>query len=226
MKINLIGKKVQMKKKTVIFLTVAVVLFFSIIGYLISSANGISMDIEQPLPKETSAPRSSDAIPDETAKMQVIQVYVTGCVKNPGIYEIEKGQIINDVIDFAGGFTEDANKNINLVYKLYENVTLRVKSKSESHEQSIPSGLEIIHENGVISQSSTPETSQTGGLININTANASQLTALPGIGPSTAAAIVAYREGNGNFQKIEDIMNVSGIKENKFNQIKNYITVN
>lgn len=226
MKINLIGKKVQMKKKTAIFVAVGVVLFFSTIGYLISASNKLSVDFERLLPEETSPPSSSDAIPDETAKMQKIQVYVTGCVKNPGIFEIEKGRIVNDVIELAGGFTEDANRNINLVHVLYENVSLRVKSINESNEQSFPSGLEIIHDNSVISESNAQESSQNNGLININTANTAQLTALPGVGPSTAAAIVAYRENNGFFNKIEDVMNVSGIKENKFNQIKSHITVN
>lgn len=215
-----------MKKKTVIFLTVAVVLFFSVIGYFISTTRGISVDSSLPFPEETSALKTSDAIPDEIAKKQMIQVYVTGCVMNPGIVEIEKGQIVNDAIELAGGFTEDANKNINLVFKLYENVTLRVRSIHESKDQPLPSGLEIIHDIGDMSESSTQEPTQTKGLVNINTASASVLTTLPGIGPSTANAIISYREENGNFQNIEDIMNVAGIKENKFNQIKNLITVN
>lgn len=65
----------------------------------------------------------------------------------------------------------------------------------------------------------------TSSKININTASADELMTLPGIGPSTAEKIISYREQNGEFKKIEDIMNVSGIGEGKFNKMKDYITV-
>jgi competence protein ComEA len=227
MKINIVGKKIQMRKKTVIFLTAALILFFSAIGYIMSVSTTFQIeDFEDPLENETE-PDGSDNVQEETALKKTIKVYVTGCVKNPGIYELEEGQIIYDAIVLAGGFTEDANKNINLVFKLYENVTLRIKSIHERDGESMPSGLEIIDgDGGVIAGQDGHESSEESyKRININTANANQLATLPGIGPSTANAIVEYRRKNGPFQKIEDIMNVPGIKENKFSQIRNLITV-
>lgn len=225
MKIKLIGKSVQMKKKTVIFMAVVVILIISVIGFLISSANNIAVEFDDPLTNEITTPKTSDEIPEEISHKQMIQVYVTGCVKNPGIYEIEKGQIINDAITAAGGFTEDADININLVYKLYENVTLRIKSINETSDSFRSTGIEIIEgASGIIADPDQQSLSGSGTLININTANASLLSTLPGVGASTAKKIIEYREKNGDFKKIEDIMKVPGIKESKFSQIKTYIT--
>ncbi|MGI6669772.1 MAG: helix-hairpin-helix domain-containing protein [Acetivibrionales bacterium] len=181
---------------------------------------------------------------------EYIKVYVVGCVKNPGIVTIEKGQLIDDAVKKAGGPTGDADlDNINMVYALNENVMLRIKSKSETaHEAEaaksngtepvtgrsaagsgaviIPgsgSGAEITGDDENTGKST--KTSEKKGLVNINTASIAELDTLPGIGEATAKEIISFREKNGGFKKIEDIMKVPRIKQNRFQSIKDYITV-
>ncbi|MCD6322807.1 MAG: helix-hairpin-helix domain-containing protein [Clostridiales bacterium] len=147
-----------------------------------------------------------------------IKIYVTGEVVTPGIVEIEKGATILDVVNACGGFTELASNNINLVYSLEKNVTLIIKAKDDGGGATVletPGDAIIIdNENGLID-----------GKININHADAGALGLLPGIGEKTALDIIEYREQNGMFEKIEEIMNVPGIKESKFSKIKDYICI-
>lgn len=180
-----------------------------------------------------------------------IHVYVTGCVNNPGIVTLKKGQLIYDAIIAAGGATSDADlENINLVYKLESNAMLYIRSKMESAEsgepeekaggrKGIPSGqgeagpgqgeagpgIKIVYDSGGAVVYEERAKTDTGGKVNINTADINQLKTLPGIGEATAKDIIEYREKNGRFNKIEDIMKVPGIKEGRFNNIKDYIVV-
>ncbi|AUS97544.1 hypothetical protein CDQ84_10235 [Clostridium thermosuccinogenes] len=190
-------------------------------------------------------------VAEPEAEVEEIKVYVVGCVKNEGIVTLKKGQLIDDAIKAAGGATEDADiKNINLVYELTENVMLRIRSVKESQETSqgssnnnagaqsksgakssenegaAGSGIEIIKDSGgavVIGNKGSSGIS--GGKININTATLEELDTLPGIGAATAQKIIDYRQKNGKFKKISDIMQVSGIGASKFDKIKDIITV-
>jgi competence protein ComEA len=189
---------------------------------------------------------------DAEAATETIKVYVVGCVKKPGIVTINKGQLIYDAITMAGGLTQDADAdNINMVYELNENVMLYIKSKEEAgrkaaaetgqkpktnaDKKEMPikgdsvavisdSGVSavIVGDNGSAASGLKENTSK---LININTATADELDSLPGIGEATARDIISFREKNGGFKKIEDIMKVPRIKQNRFNNIKDYITV-
>lgn len=158
-----------------------------------------------------------------------IKVYVVGCVKRPGIVTLTKGQMICDAVREAGGLTEDADaENINMVYTLNENVMLVIKSKNERN---------AAGEGAVVHSGSGPDAEVIGGgddahdgrndirLVNINTAGIDELDTLPGIGEAKARDIIAYREKHGRFNRIEDIMKVPGIKQNRFESIKDYITV-
>lgn len=147
-----------------------------------------------------------------------IQIYVTGEVINPGIVEVERGATILEAVTACGGFTDKASLNINLVYSLDKNVTLIIKSKDNGGGASVleTAGDAIIvdSENGLID-----------GKININYADAGALGLLPGIGEKTAMDIINFRNSNGLFKCIEDIMNVPGIKESKYSKIKDYICI-
>ncbi len=221
MKINLIGKEIVLNKESVIILAIVSVLALTVTGYIITNLENRLITVSEIQDHEPEQVIQTTAI---TEQKSMIQIYVTGCVVNPGIYELEKGQVIYDAITAAGGFTDEADRNINLVYKLYENVTLRIKSVNETQNVTKSTGIEIIkdHSDAILDQNGGMSY---GTLININTASVSLLATLPGIGDATAAKIVEYREQAGQFKKIEDIMNVPGIKENKFEQIKNYITI-
>ena len=136
-----------------------------------------------------------------------IKVYICGCVLNPGVYELPEGSRICDGLDAAGGFSEGADESrINLAGYLHDGDMVF-----------FPEVGEDLPEGAVEAGNS--------GLININTANAEQLCTLPGIGSSKATAIIKYREENGAFTDISQIMNVSGIGENLFNNIKDLICI-
>lgn len=183
-------------------------------------------------------------------QIELIKVYVVGCVNYPGIVTIEKGQLIDDAVKKAGGLTENADRdNINMVYALNENVMLYIKSKSETlHEAEAQKNNTVKTTAGTIGagngaavtldsgksavitgdDENTGEIEKAGekpSLVNINTAGIGELDTLPGIGEATAKEIISFREKNGGFRKIEDIMKVPRIKQNRFQSIKDYITV-
>lgn len=162
-------------------------------------------------------------------KEDEIKVYVVGCVKKPGIVTLTRGQMVYDAVREAGGLTEDADvDNINMVYSLNENVMLVIKSKMEN---------KAVGEGAVVRCDSGSGAEVIGGgddaadgrddmkLVNINTAGVDELDTLPGIGEAKARDIIAYREKHGRFARIEDIMKVPGIKQNRFESIRDFITV-
>lgn len=150
-----------------------------------------------------------------------IYVHVTGHVRNPGVYQVGEDARLYEVIELAGGFTKKAEQNyLNLAGKVSDGEQIKVLSKSEykklGQKDTESTQNKGTGENGAASEDS---------LININTATAEELMTLPGIGESKASAIINYREENGMFSSIEQIMQVSGIKEGSFRQIKELIKV-
>ncbi len=141
----------------------------------------------------------------------VIYVYVVGEVNVPGVYELSSGSMVKDAVALAGGFTDKADSEaINMVEILSSNTMIKVPADGESAEIVGASG---DGQNGV------------GAKVNINTAGVDELCTLSGVGESTAKKIISYREANGPFGRIEDIMNVPGIKEARFLAIKEDICV-
>ena len=163
---------------------------------------------------------------EEQEVRDTIEVYVLGCVKKPGVYEVLKGTTVEKVAKKAGGFTDEADlERINLVHKLRDNVMIEIKSKrerlaSESNNDTSrkKSSMKIIR--GVYEEENEDEVK-----ININTANKEKLSKLPGIGSLVAEKIIKYREENGEFESVEDLKNISGIGESKFNNIKDMLIV-
>ena len=163
----------------------------------------------------------------EEVEEEMIIVHVSGEVKEPGIVKLKEGERIADAIEKAGGATDDADlSKLNLAYVLEDGVKVRIPKKNEEENAgeyvSEESGEEVIQEGSVEAEENTQTTSK---VVNINKANQEELMTLPGIGESTAQKIIDYRKENGNFQTIEDIKNVSGIGDSKFNQIKSLIKV-
>ena len=147
-----------------------------------------------------------------------IVVHITGEVENEGIIELEKGARISDAIEKAGGTTEEANiADVNLAYSLKDGQKIKIPNINEEDEQIIK---EEAVEDIIIEGDNKKEEK-----ININTANQTELETLSGIGPSTALKIINYKKEHGKFNNIEDIKNVPGIGESKFENIKEYICV-
>ena len=143
-----------------------------------------------------------------------IFVYVCGAVQKPGVYELLPGQRIRDAIAAAGGLSEQAaGDSLNQAEVLSDGQMLRVLTTEEAAAATVQPGQE------------TAESSR-DGRVDINTADASALMSLPGIGQSKADAIIAYRNEHGAFKAPEELMNISGIKEGVYQKIKDSIKVN
>ena len=160
--------------------------------------------------KITNIVEESDDKSDEK-----IKVYVTGEVKNQGVIELDEGSRIVDAIEKAGGQTAQANlKNVNLAYTLEDGQKIYIPNINEPSDES-----SITDNDGVV------DSEEKESVVNINKASESELQQLKGIGQALASSIVQYREENGKFKAVEDIKNVPGIGENKFENIKENIKV-
>jgi competence protein ComEA len=150
-------------------------------------------------------------------------VHVVGAVKTPGVYALPQGSRIKDAIQSAGGFLADADqKALNLAAFVEDGQRisapfLQPLSASDTLNPGVDRSTQI--DPGALD--ATPITT---GLLDINSASQEELETLPGIGPVTAMAIIAYRQENGPFATIEDIQSVSGIGPKTFEKIKDLIT--
>ena len=158
---------------------------------------------------------------------EFIYVHVCGQVVSPGVYQLLKGSRVYEAVAMAGGCTEQGAPDcLNMAQELTDGMKIQVPDQETARRilEEQASGTGVINPSGTGPDS--PGTSGEGeALVNINTASREQLTTLPGIGESRAEDIIRYREEYGDFQKIEDIMKVSGIKEAAFQKIKDRITV-
>ncbi len=151
-----------------------------------------------------------EEVSSDSTDCDTVYVYVCGDVKDSGLYELKAGSRIGDAIDAAGGFTKSSDKDaLNLAEIVTDGSKIMVPKKGALVDEGM----------------SVAEDSSASDLININTADVKELTTLAGIGEARAEAIIEYREQHGGFSKIEDIMNVSGIKEAMFSRIKDDISV-
>lgn len=151
---------------------------------------------------------AEQAAETRVAVPQTVYVYVCGAVRTPGVVEVPEGSRAAEALELAGGMTTEADPfYVNLAEIVTDGQKLYFPTASEAEE------LEAA---GKAAEE---------GLVNINTASAEELCTLPGIGASRAADIVRYREKNGAFQTKEDIMKVSGIKQNAYDKLCDRITV-
>ena len=165
---------------------------------------------------------------NEDKEEEMMAIHVTGEVKNPGVVKVKQGSRIEDIIEAAGGLTENADiTNVNLAFEVEDGMKIRIPSNDEDNENE---GNIIEHyitqDSGkgvIVSEDKSSE--NLSSVININTANETELEQLPGIGASIAGRIIDYRNKNGKFKAIEDIKNVTGIGETKFEKIKDLIKV-
>lgn len=152
-----------------------------------------------------------------------IVVDIKGEVKNQGVYYLNEGSIVEDLIKEAGGITDKASLDlVNRAEKLTNNKCIIIPSKEESNEVKGPQSNNIASMPSSMASTNSDDGNE---IININTASESELVKINGIGPAKAKAIISYREENGGFGSIEDIKNVSGIGEGTFLKIKDYISV-
>lgn len=179
----------------------------------------------------------NNSVEKSDIKSQVVEekiyVYITGEVNNAGVLTLEKGSRIIDAINAAGGTTDRANiSKINLVYLLSDGMKINIPNNEDLKNNPDFPYITLGSEDGRNEDNKNQDNQEikstntvNSNIININTATQTELETLPGIGPSLALQIINYRNENGKFSNIEDIKNVSGIGESKFNNIKKYITI-
>lgn len=168
---------------------------------------------EQLLQNESSVSGEGLGIEEQTSweeetKKVWLYVHVCGQVKEPGVYQLEEGARIYDAVQMAGGLTEEAwEEAVNLAKLVTDGEQIKIPNQAEAE-------LLLAEERQAES-----------GMIDLNQATKEQLMTLTGIGEARAKDILAYREEHGNFQAIEEIMKVPGIKEAAFAKIKDEIVV-
>ena len=216
----------NLSKKQKIFISLVIIIIFAL----------VLIYVYQKLYEEDSEIILSNNINDVTLNTneigtkeekndeEKVVVHVIGEVNNPGVVTLPEGSRIIDAINKAGGKTEEADlSKINLAFIVEDGTQIYIPRINENLNQInlISDGAGI----GVIINDSNLEENKEEVKVNINTANKEKLETLPGIGETTAQKIIDYRETNGKFKTIEDIKNVSGIGEAKYESLKDKITV-
>lgn len=176
---------------------------------------------EQAEDKNISAPEKNtpeDRRDVENSEKSGVYVYICGEVIKPGVYELSGDSRIYEAVDAAGGFTENAAREcVNLASKVSDGMQITIYNREEA--------ASLQADSASVGGNAGKSGTSGSGLVNLNTATKEELMTLKGIGESKAEDIIRYREKSGGFKKIEDIMKISGIKENGFQKIKDSITV-
>lgn len=157
---------------------------------------------------------SSNDILNNHSEIEKIFVDVKGAVEKPGVYEMKAGDRVNDVIRIAGGFTVEADQSsVNLAQKVQDEMIIVVPFSLQ---------VDTLHDQPVVQSNNN---SGSGGKVRINYATQEEIETLPGIGPSKAQAIIQYREENGYFQKVEDLLQISGIGEKTLENMRDELQI-
>ena len=162
---------------------------------------------------------------------KAIIIDIEGAVKNPGVFYLQEGSRVNDAVQEAGGLTDDADTRwVNLAARLADGDKVYIPKHGDESDASSKPTRPV----GIITQDTTGGSALSGTgtsndmanvMVNINTATSAQLQTLSGVGPVTAQKIIDYRENVGKFNKIEDIMRVSGIGQKTFDGFKDKISI-
>lgn len=208
-------KRITFKHELIYLLIVFIMVCISGCGK--KTENYIDTDMVQSKETETQSQQAlEEKDKTEVQQTECVCVYICGSVREPGVYFLEAGSRVCDVLKIAGGFTEEAATDYwNQARVLVDGEMLYVPTKEEAAEQAVPD----MSKNSGISK-------ETEEKININTASKEELMKIPTVGETRAENIIAYRKKHGAFSEISDIKQVSGIKDGVFDKIKDYIVVN
>lgn len=191
-----------------------------------TSEDNIQNDEELDDDKSNEAQSEKQNNKDISAKE--ITVYISGEVNNPGIVTLKSDDRLADAVKMLGGVTKKADmNNINLAVKLEDEMHYIIPKKGEKVDSlNQNSSNNITGKNTNNNQAGDKIDGQNSDKVNINTASIQELDTIPGVGEATANKILNYREENGDFKSIEDIKNVNGIGDKKYENMKDLICVN
>lgn len=238
--------KMKIFKKNLYPLTIIIVILI-LIGYLV-----LKQYLKEQTEVNNSITTSHIELMEEKEKTldqvtsEKCSIDIKGAVMNPGVYIVDCNSNVNDVINTAGGLSNNADTSvINLAKKVSNEMVIIIYTTEEVKNSNIVDTViktvekecicpniqndgcinnEITNNIGEDYQDNNTDNENSNGLININTATQQELQTISGIGESKAAAIIKYRETNGHFKTIEDILNVEGIGKKLYEEIKAYIT--
>lgn len=181
--------------------------------------------------KDENNKSENNELNNKNEEKNKIVIDICGSIANEGILELDENSRISDAIEKAGGLKEGADlSQINLAFILSDGMKVyipNIKDKESDNKNEDKTNIYITKESGVNTIVGTSENNNqiSNMKININTADINELDKLPGIGDSTAQKIIDYRNENGKYNSIEDVKNVKGIGDSKFDKIKEFIIV-
>jgi len=207
------------ERKLYLLVATLLILFFSYAYFSNSMPKEAVVSEENSLTEDVSSDNTAgEPVPAEEPEVpSILMADIKGAVKIPGVYEVNIGERVIDLIEKAGGLLGDADSSsVNFAMKISDEMVVYIPKKGEEIPKTgggvVPSGQQNI---------SAPD----AGKVNLNTATASELETLPGVGPAKSAAILEFREVNGGFKTIEDLKSISGIGDKTFEKLKELITV-
>ena len=213
------------KKQKIILMFLGIIAVIGITYYSYTNEKNIEISQENELEVENET-NEINVDEENSEKIATIKVHVSGAVKNEGDYELEEDARIADAIEKAGGVTDIANmKNVNLASKLEDGMKIYIPKQGEDV---LENNLEENSNNNETTLGGSETNSNVGnekGKININKATKEELDTLPGIGESTAQKIIKYREEHGSFKNIEELKEVKGIGDAKYEEIKDLVDI-
>ena len=169
---------------------------------------------------------SPSAVSSALAGSQEIVVYVCGAVRRPGVYHLDPGARVADLLAAAGGARPKAAlQAVNLAAKLLDGQQVVVPARGAAGGTVAAAGSAATGTTGSAGAAGAAGTGTTAAPVDLNTATLEQLDALPGVGPATAQKIIDYRTANGGFKSVDDLKNVSGIGDAKFATLQPLVTV-
>lgn len=199
--------------------------------YVLNEEENTSKNTEDTINKNDGAENSSSSNSNEANKSQKdvgvkeITVYISGQVAKEGVVTLSRDKRLADAVEKLGGLTKNADtNNINLAMKLEDEKHYIIPKEGEVIQNNSDSTQVTSNKDNNSSNNATQSDSQ-GSKININTADLKQLDNIPGVGEATANKILSYRDENGEFKSIEEIKNVNGIGDKKFENMKDLICV-
>ena len=169
---------------------------------------------------------SSQSLLGSSDKPSEVTVHVVGLVKKPGVYKMAAGDRIQDAIKVAGGPGAHADLDaLNLAQILTDGVQVRVSKvgAAPADPVALPDAFGAVSSTGTATKSSGGSSKPAAKSISLNTASASELDRLPGVGPSTAAKIIEYRRAHGGFASVDELMSVKGIGPKKLKDMRPYV---
>ena len=221
---------IDLKNKKIIGLVIITIIIFivSIFLYKQKSSNSFKEEYMTEIFEEESndnmeytetLEEDTTIINEDSIDRNKIIVEIKGEVAKPDVYQLEEGSIIKDLIDMAGGVTEEADlSRINRAEELLNHELIIIGNINDETESSVVQNNSTYSSNGNNSD-------KVSTLININTADLEQLKEITGIGNIKAQSIIDYREANGGFKSLEELKNVDGIGDKTFEKIKEQITL-